>query len=139
MIDFVPKPFNKERLQQAFSRVEQKRTAGKGARYLCVKKASQLIRIEVENIHHIQGAGSYSELYLNDGSVLLHDKNLEKLLEILPASYIRLHKSYLVDLSHIVSIKSYPGSKYEAQLADGVTLPVSRQRVTSLKQQLSET
>ncbi len=133
VIDFVPKPFDQARLEQAFIRVKDNRTAGLGARYLWVKRAGQLQKVVVADIHFIKGAGSYSELYLHDGSILLHDKNLEKLLASLPASFIRIHKSYIVDQTKIAKINSYPGSKYQACLEGNTVLPIGRKIVAKLK------
>ena len=136
VMDFVAKPFDKARLEQAIERVKINRTAGIGAKYLCVKQTNKLIRIAVSDIQYIKGSGGYSELHMNDKSVLLHDKNLEKLLALLPQEHVRIHKSYIVDVRKIVAINNFPGSKYEAQLLDQTTLPVSRQKVQHLKQQL---
>ncbi|MFT4928131.1 MAG: two-component system response regulator LytT [Phenylobacterium sp.] len=133
VLDFVAKPFDLARLTQAIERVQQNRTAGAGARYLWVKRASQLCKVVVAEIQYIKGAGSYAELHMLDGQVLLHDKNLEKLLACLPQTFVRIHKSYLLDSRTIKAINSYPGSKYEVSLADGTTLPVSRQKVAYLK------
>jgi len=136
VIDFVPKPFDQLRLSQAFDRVKNNRTAGSGACYLWVKRAAQLHKIAVADVHFVKGAGSYSELHLHDGTILLHDKNLEKLHASLPASFMRIHKSYLLDLQKIETINSYPGSKYEVSLSNNITLPVGRKTVAKLKYML---
>jgi len=133
VIDFVGKPFTQERLSQAIVRVKESRTVGGGAKYLCIKKASQLVRIKVKDILYIKGAGGYSEVCMIDKTTYLHDKNLDKLLALLPENIIRIHKSYLVDIEQIQSLKTYPGSKYEVLLKNGSNLPVSRQRVKKLK------
>jgi two-component system response regulator LytT len=138
VIDFVAKPFDRMRLALAFERVQKNRTAGAGARYLWVRRAGQLCKVSVGDIHHIKGAGSYSELHMNDNTVLLHDKNLEKLQASLPPQYLRIHKSYLLDVNKIAAINSYPGSKYEVSLDDHSTLPVGRQKVGELKTRIEQ-
>ncbi len=52
--------------------------------------------------------------------------------ELLPA-FVRIHRSYLVDLKQIQSIR-----RYEATLNDGETLPIGKDRFISLRAQLNE-
>src|SRR5512146_276267 len=80
VIDFVSKPFTRERLAQALARVSDRsaRSAG-AARYLAVKKHGKVDLVPVDRVLYVEGAGAYSELVLEDGRRELHDKTLEKL------------------------------------------------------------
>ena len=131
VLDFVPKPFNKERLEQAFDR-----TKGKGAtqtKYLAVKRRQRVQLIPIEELLYIKGAGAYSELYLADGSKALHDKSLEKLEQLLSGSFERIHKSYLVKMSEVREIIVSSGSKYMAELHNGERIPIGRTRYKEIK------
>ncbi len=137
VIDFVPKPFTRERLAQAFARAAGPvaRTAP-AARNLAVKKAGRIELVAVDAVLFVQGAGNYSELVLQDGRRELHDKTLEKLEAILPRDFTRIHKSYLVRQSAIKALHAAEGSHYEAELKNGVHLPVGRTRYKELKETL---
>lgn len=134
VLDFVPKPFNKERLEQAFNRaIRKENTAINPVRFLAVKKRNRVQVIPIEQVLYIKGAGSYTELCLADGSKELHDKSLEKLEQLLTHSFERVHRSYLVKTSEVKEIIVKTGSKYMAVLKNGVRIPVGRTKYKGLK------
>jgi len=137
VIDFVPKPFTRERLALAFARVDGPTTRpAQAARILAVKKSGRVELVPVDAVLYVQGAGNYSELVLQDGRRELHDKTLEKLEAILPPDFERIHKSYLVRLSMVKALHAAEGSHYEAELKNGVHLPVGRMRYKELREKL---
>lgn len=134
VLDFVPKPFNQDRLQQAFDRVLTKvETANNQVKVLAVKKRGQIQLIPIDDVIYIKGAGAYSELILTTGKKELHDKSLEKLEQLLSPVYERIHKSYLVKLSEIKEIIVKSGSKYTAELSNGESIPIGRTKYKDLK------
>lgn len=134
VLDFVPKPFNKERLEQAFKRSSSMGNAESSkTKFLAVKKRQRIELLPVENLLYIKGAGVYTELFLSDGTKELHDKSLEKLEHLLSHSFERTHKSYLVRMSAIKEIKVESGSKYFAKLDNGELLPIGRTKYKDLK------
>jgi two-component system, LytTR family, response regulator LytT len=137
VIDFVPKPFTRERLAQAFARASGPvARGGPPARNLAVKKAGRIELVPVDAVVFVQGAGNYSELVLQDGRRELHDKTLEKLETILPGGFTRIHKSYLVRRGEIKALHAAEGSHYEAELKNGTRLPVGRARYKELRDTL---
>ena len=107
VLDFVPKPFNKERLHKAFDRVIHKEDATrKNIKFLAVKKRGEVKLIDIEHIIYIKGAGVYSELVLNNNRTFLHDKSLEKLEQLLPDRFVRIHKSYITKIEEIKNHQS---------------------------------
>lgn len=137
VIDFVPKPFTRERLATALERVIAPNTrAVFAARTLAVKKSGRIELVAVDDVLYVQGAGNYAELVLTDGRRELHDKTLEKLGAVLPPDFERIHKSYLVRLSAVKALHASEGSHYEAELRNGVRLPIGRTRYKELKEQL---
>lgn len=138
VLDFVGKPFTKERLQKAimrFENTEEKNTYP--TRYVAVRKTGKLLLIDVDEIRYIKGAGIYSEILLREGKVELHDKSLSKLDAILPSNFIRTHKSYIVNIQCVKSFSSLGGSKYNLELSNDEILPVSRTKYKEIKELLS--
>jgi len=134
VLDFVPKPFNQARLEQAFRRSALKeRNELAKTKFLAVKKRQRIQLLPVEDLLYIKGAGVYAELFLTDGTKELHDKSLEKLERLLSHSFERIHKSYLVRMSAIEEIRVESGSKYIAKLNNGEQLPIGRTRYKDLK------
>lgn len=134
VLDFVPKPFNKERLELAFNRIiKREKTKAITVKFLAVKKRSRVQLISINDILYIKGAGAYTELFLSDGNKELHDKSLEKLEQLLSKSFERIHKSYLVKISEIKEIIVKSGSKYMVELNNGTYIPIGRTKYKDIK------
>lgn len=132
VLDFVPKPFNRERLAQALERFWDRAAPAGAAPKLAVKQSGCIELIALDTIHFIRGADNYAELVLRDGRCLLHQKSLARLAQVLPTDWQRVHKSYLVDTAQVKAWLRHPGSKYELELHDGTRIPVSRSRFKQL-------
>lgn len=137
VIDFVPKPFSQDRLAQALARVTERegRAAG-AAKFLAVRKHGKVQLVPVDRVLYAQGAGAYAELVLDDGTRELHDKTLEKLHALLPPSFERIHKSYVVRVTMLKALHAHEGSHYEAELKNGLRLPIGRTRYKELRDKL---
>jgi DNA-binding LytR/AlgR family response regulator len=137
VIDFVPKPFSKERLAQALARVTKRDDRTQGAtKFLSVKKQGRVELVEIDHVLYLEGAGAYAELVLADGKRELHDKTLEKLHDLLTPAFERIHKSYVVRWSAVKALHASEGSHYEAELKNGTRLPVGRTRYKELRDKL---
>jgi len=134
VLDFVPKPFNRDRLEQAFNRVITKgKPEDNQIKVLAIKKRGRIQLIPIEHLIYVKGAGPYTELFITDGTKELHDKSLEKLEQLLAHSFERIHKSYLVKMSEVKEIIVKSGSKYMAELKSGELLPIGRTKYKDLK------
>ena len=137
VLDFIAKPFSTARLRKAFKRFHDQIAGTQGqTRHLAVKRAGQLEMIDINSVIYIRGADNYSELVLENGETRLHDKNLTNLLMVLPERFLRIHKSYIVDLDRACKFLSQAGSKYELVIHSGEKLPVGRTRVGELRERL---
>ncbi|MCU0636583.1 MAG: DNA-binding response regulator, partial [Gemmatimonadaceae bacterium] len=78
VLDFVPKPFARERLGQALERARDASVAGgRATRYLGVWRPHGVALVSVEEVCWIRVDGDYSELRLANGRTALHDKSLD--------------------------------------------------------------
>jgi DNA-binding LytR/AlgR family response regulator len=130
VVDFVPKPFDKARLEKALSRISDQRQQLKK---LVIKKQGQLKAISLDDIIYFKGANIYTEVHLTKGGKELSNKKLDQLEQLLPSNFARIHKSYIVDMNRAINIIIQPGSKYELQLDDDLILPIGRTRYKELK------
>jgi DNA-binding LytR/AlgR family response regulator len=138
VIDFIEKPFNKERLVKTFEKLNDFEAKHNfTSKFLSVKRSGEIKLIENSQILYIKGAGVYSELFVEDNTRELHHQNLEKIDILLPSSFVRIHKSYIVNMFFVDKIISHGGSKYSLLLKNGTTLPVSRNRFQTLKEMLT--
>ncbi|MES2650840.1 MAG: LytTR family DNA-binding domain-containing protein [Bacteroidota bacterium] len=137
VLDFVPKPFSEIRLFQAFKRITTSvKIADQNLKFLAIKKSGNIKLIDIRDLHFIKGAGIYSELHLQNGTQELHDKSLEALEQLLPKSFERIHKSYIVSLELTEKIIIESGSKYNLLLKTGTVLPIGRSRYKTIKEKV---
>lgn len=137
VIDFVGKPCMKDRLAQALQRVtDRDGRAACAAKFLAVRKLGKVELVPIDRILYVEGAGAYAELVLDHGRRELHDKTLEKLHALLPPVFDRIHKSYVVRLSAVKALHAHEGSQYEAELKNGLRLPVGRTRYKEIREKL---
>ncbi|MBC3766337.1 LytR/AlgR family response regulator transcription factor [Neptunicella marina] len=135
VVDFIAKPFSADRIATALQRV-QSRIQQVGCEYLCYRHIGKMELLRVADINYIKAAGHYSEIICKNGQHILHDKNLDRLLTLLPPDYIRIHRSYVVAISSISNISGSSASQCQLELHCGTRLPVGRTRYHQLKQRL---
>ena len=134
VLDFVPKPFNRDRLEKAlYKTITKEKTNTNDIKFLAVKKRHRIQLIPIEDVLYVKGAGAYTELFLTDGKKELHDKSLEKLEQLLTSSFERIHKSYLMKMSEVNEIIVESGSKYIAKLKNGERIPIGRTKYKDIK------
>jgi two-component system response regulator LytT len=137
VVDYIAKPFNRERLVLAFERVESRsRQDGRAIRVLAVRKRDGVLLVPVADVVFIKAAGPYAELHLENGRMELHSKSLDGLLSSLPKDFTRIHKSYIVRESRIARLIAREGSRYEIELDSGTRLPMGRTRCSALRARL---
>jgi two-component system response regulator LytT len=137
VMDFVAKPFTRERLEQALQRViDRDARAATAAKFLAVRKHGKVELVPIDRVLYVEGAGAYAEIVLEDGRRELHDKTLEKLHALLPPVFERIHKSYVVRMTAVKALHAAEGSHYEAELRNGVRLPIGRTRYKELREKL---
>ncbi len=136
VLDFVPKPFTETRLIQALNRftMQYPEKPESKAKYLAIQKRGRIILLEINKLAYIQGAGIYSELVSQEGRKEIHNKTLEKLSQLLPDQFDRIHKSYIVNNQLVRELSVRAGGRYTVMLSDGTWLPVSRSRYKNLKE-----
>ena len=135
VLDFVAKPFNIERLRQAIDRylsVEQR--ANYRAKKIAVKKAGGLRVVDIDDIRYIRADGHYTQLVTASGAEHLHDKAIDKIEKLLPANFVRIHRSYIVDMARVIEWRVASGGSYQLILACGAELPVSRSRYKAVRE-----
>nr|WP_294781281.1 LytTR family DNA-binding domain-containing protein [uncultured Flavobacterium sp.] len=137
VLDFVPKPFDEKRLSQAFMRfTSQEKQVGGAIQFLAVKKAKTIQLIAINDIRYIKGAGIYTELHLFNGRTELHDKSLEALEKLLPSSFQRIHKSFILCWNEADKLVVESGGRYNMMLRNGDLLPVGRSKYKEIKNRM---
>lgn len=139
VLDFVAKPYTLERLSKAFDRMLDKSQRNYyGCRYLSIKKLGSIELIALSDISHIQADGHYSLIHYSDqlDTAALHAKSIEKIMQLLPENFMRVHRSHVVNMNNVKQLLIEPGSQYSVKLNSGVEVPVGRTKYQDVKHYL---
>lgn len=137
VVDFVAKPFTAERLALAFDRVRGRRDPEMRAlRHLAIADTGRIELVALDEVVAIHGADDYSEVETAAGSRLLHRKTLAALEAILPADFVRVHRSHIVNLRHATRLLAHGGGRHELVLTHGGSVPVGRRHLDALRERL---
>lgn len=92
--------------------------------------------ISTSDIAYCKAAGDYVELHLFDLSEKLYSGSLKQLEEKLPSIFIRVHRSYLVNLNEVTSLAESQGSSNQLSLTNEQKVPVSRRLLPFVRKSL---
>lgn len=136
VLDFVPKPVGEDRLAQALDRARRVAASGPSRR-LIVRTHGRVEIVDLDAIVRISGADDYCELLLTSGRTILCDRRLRELERELPRDmFLRVHRSHVVNLREVEAAdlrSACPALRHRG----GASSPVSRRRLTALKERLS--
>ncbi len=153
--DYVLKPYRAERLREALARARARRVAGapaidraaisKSARpagsfaeRIVVRDGPKVHVIPVDRLDCLEAQDDYVAVRI-DGRKFLKLQTLASLTETLdPTRFLRVHRSYVVNLDRLRSIELYAKNSHVALLADGSRIPISREGHAKLKAFLDE-
>lgn len=84
--------------------------------------------VAAESVIYLRAESNYSEVFLTNGRVLILSKTLKKLESIFePYGFFRPHKSFLINLNHVVSSAVYD-VKPNISLSNNHKVELSRRR-----------
>jgi len=133
VLDFVPKPVERDRLSQAFDRYLNARgSAETSLKHIVVRKQRAYFLISVDEIMYFKAEGYLVRIVLKNGKSELIEKPLNRLIQLLPKDFLQVHRSYIVALDQIVSYRHKGGGVYELQLKDQTVIPLSPGMVKAL-------
>ena len=157
-IDYLLKPFDDDRFYQSLNKAREKITNKTATNFkninqliqqlvsekdhhfksrIVVKDPGRIRLIEVADIVYILGAGNYADIYLNDGSHILHRETLTTLEKQLdPNDFIRIHRSTIIKRCCVSELKASDSGDYTVILKSGEQLTLSRRNKNKLEELL---
>jgi two-component system LytT family response regulator len=153
-VDYLLKPYSKQRfdaaMQKAMHRLQTGLTTqadmqalaqtygGKPADLtrIAVKDNRQIYVIPIHEITYMEACGDYVSLHTEKGTYL-KEKTMRYFEENLPSqSFIRIHRSYIVNVNSVVKIELYEKDAYRVHLKSGEILKASSSGYKALKETL---
>jgi DNA-binding LytR/AlgR family response regulator len=103
---------------------------------LAIVSVGKIDRISVDRIECCNGADDYTELVLTDGTRILHNGTLADLERELPATFLRVHRSHIVNSAFVVQLDRETSGTGRLLLSSGMTVPVSRRTMPKVRDAL---
>ena len=152
--DYVLKPYRAERLREALARARGRRAgapavdpvamshsarpAGSFAERIVVRDGPKVHVIPVERVDCLEAQDDYVAVR-SQGKKFLKLQTLASLSVTLdPARFLRVHRSYVINIDRLRAIELYAKNSHVALLADGSRIPISRDGHAKLKGLLDE-
>ena len=151
-VDYLLKPFSKERLDEALDHVAKRLKTKKSLpiealaaaagmkpailERVLVKDGSKVHVIPADKIDYIEAEDDYVAIKVEGKSHLKQQRmaDLEKMLD--PAKFVRVHRSSIINLERIARIELYAKDSRMAILKDGTKILISRAGYDKLKKLL---
>jgi two-component system LytT family response regulator len=158
-LDYVLKPFDRERFQEALQRarahIQRDETGDLGRRLLAlvkdlrrdqprtdrlvVKSGGRLFFLRTDEIDWIEASGNYVRLHVGTTSHLLREtmNAIEGRLD--PEKFFRIHRSRIVNMERIQEMQPWLNGEYAVVLRTGTRLTLSRGYREKLQERLART
>jgi hypothetical protein len=120
------------RLELALEQAQQTEKAST----IIVKSAGRMEHITTDKLCYCRGADGYSEIKLIDDREILHAATLAEMEETLPSTFLRVHRSYLVNTAFVKSLTRDVAGTGILTLTNGSEIPVSRRTMPQVRQAL---
>ncbi|MDQ0634731.1 DNA-binding LytR/AlgR family response regulator [Arthrobacter pascens] len=137
-VDYLLKPVRAERLARSVGRIsELMRDGALAPEMITVDQGGTTRMIRRDDVTYVQAQGDYARLHTTDASFLIRVPLADLEQQWAEAGFIRIHRSYLVALKHITSMK-LAADKPSVTVA-GAGLPISRRHLPMVREKLEAT
>jgi DNA-binding LytR/AlgR family response regulator len=110
VFDYLLKPINYYDLKRALIRFENTQPEVSS---ICLKSFTEYRFMELNDIIYLQADNNTTDFYLKDGTMVTSFNTLKTFESELPNTFIRIHKSYVINVMHITKIHF---SKFQCSL-----------------------
>lgn len=152
-IDYLLKPFNKERFDKAVQKFTQQQTNSLSSKKteellsnnfhhpeeqnrIVVKNGSDIRIVPVADICYIEAFDDYVKIFTKD-SWFLKKKTMTSYESSLgEKQFLRVHRSFIINLQELTRVEPLEKNSHIALLKSGQRIPLSRSGYTRLKEKL---
>jgi two-component system, LytTR family, response regulator len=141
-VDYLLKPFSAERLREALNRARRRletkqplpaaeliaaaRAPGAYLERVAIRDGSSVYVIPAAKIDYVEAQDDYVA-FRSEGKSFLKQQTLGEVETALnPAQFVRIHRSYILNIDRLAKLELYAKDSHAAILRDGARLPVSR-------------
>jgi len=148
-LDYLLKPFGRERLLAALDRVPRESdeqlppapTKRLGIAFsepsqmtrLFVKERGRIIPLRLDEVQRFEARDDYVAIHSNGRRFLVHVSMNDLEARLDPGLFLRVHRSHIVNLDYVSAMTSHDSGRLEVQMQDGTRLFASRSRSQALR------
>ena len=147
-VDYLLKPFTRERFEEALKRalsrvgstdspvqdlVKEVRHQQQPLERILIKEGASVRVLPADTVDYVEAEDDYIAFHVSGKKHLKHQalSDLEQQLD--PNRFVRIHRSYILNIDRISKLEPYSKDNRMAVLKDGTQLPVSRTGYDKLK------
>jgi two-component system LytT family response regulator len=151
-LDFLLKPFGRDRVRAAaergraaiehgmpaiVARAHEALAASRPIQRVFVKERGRVIAVPLDSVEHLEACDDYVALHAGGQQHLIHARLQDLVARLDPGSFVRIHRSHVVNLNFVVAIEFEEGSRVAAVLKSGARIVASRPGSARLKARTS--
>lgn len=123
-VDYLLKPFDFAAFQRAANKLYRQKRKTDGTdkaddEVIYVKVDYRYVNIKISDIYYIKGMNEYIQIFVNDGKPLMALATLKQMKGRLPAYFLQVHRSYIVNMREIKETE-----RMRIVFHDGTRIPV---------------
>ncbi|MFF2447055.1 LytR/AlgR family response regulator transcription factor [Neobacillus sp. NPDC058068] len=147
-VDYILKPFDEERIQKTLEKIKKMQNLGNKNNLIqssvkqnnngkiAVLVDERIVLLTVTDILYLESSEGKCNIVTCEQAYKVAEALIVLEKKVNNAKFLRVHRSFIVNLDHIVEIEPWFNSTYNLHMSDGSQVPVSRTYVKLLKQQL---
>jgi DNA-binding LytR/AlgR family response regulator len=124
------------RARQLQQIIEQK-TLQDSTEKIEIRSAGKTEWVWIKDLAYCKAAGDYVELVDQQGTIKMFHGSLTELSLRLPTTFLKTHRSYLVNTTLISALERSPSGAGQLRLSQGAQVPVSKRIMPQVREQLS--
>ncbi|HEY2905189.1 MAG TPA: LytTR family DNA-binding domain-containing protein [Vicinamibacterales bacterium] len=146
-LDYLLKPFGRDRVMTVLDRARTalrngapailaRASQGLGPKplsHVFVKERDRMIAVALDRVERLEACDDYVALCIDGRRHLLYARLYDLLERLDPDRFIRVHRSFAVNLSFVKSIEPGDGSRLVVVMKSGTRVPASRTGAANLK------
>ena len=129
-VDYLLKPFDRERFQRARDRAKlhlhQKQADTKYLGRMVVRSRGSIFFLKTAEVDWIGAEGNYVRLHVKHESHLVRGTIAGLEAQLDPQQFVRIHRSQIVNIDRIRELRPWWHGEYHVLLKDGTQLTLSR-------------
>ncbi len=116
-VDYLLKPFGLDEFQRAANKVKRvyeqindndstsNQSVSEDASTLFLKTEHRIVKVDISDILYVEGMSEYMKIHLiSQPKPLIVLLSMKKLEERLPSNFMRIHRSYIINLDKIIEV-----------------------------------